>query len=72
MEELVACAQGRHVAALYARHDGEWVSYMLGAPEFVNRPFYDLFADGLPTVTPLIARSDGPANGTGWEGTAEN
>ena len=72
VEELVACAQSRQVAALYALHEGVYISYILGAPPFVNRPFYDLFADGLPTVTPLIARSDGPANGTGWEGTAEN
>ena len=60
VEELVACAQGWHVAALYAIHDGEWVSYILGAPEFVNQPFRELFADGLPAVMPLVAKSEGP------------
>ena len=58
VEDLVACAQSRHVTALYALHEGAYVSYILGAPEFVNRPFVELFADGLPPVTPLVARSE--------------
>ena len=60
VDDLAACAQGRHVAALYAIHDGEWVSYILGAPEFVNREFRELFADGLRAITPLVAKSEGP------------
>ena len=57
VEELVACAQGLGVTALYALQDGEWISYILGAPAFVNREFGELFADGLPAVTPLVAKS---------------
>ena len=60
IDDLAACAQGRHVAALYAIHDGEWVSYILGAPEFVNREFRELHGDGLPAIMPLVAKSEGP------------
>ena len=59
--ELVACAQGRGVTAVYALADGEWVSYILGAPEFVNQSFRELFAGGVPAVTPLVARSETPS-----------
>ena len=62
IEDLVACAEGRNVTALYALDGGEWVSYIVGAPELVNRSFAGLFADGVPALTPLIARSDGPAS----------
>ena len=61
IEDLVACAQSRNVTALYVRDSGQYVSYIVGAPELVNRSFAGLFADGVPTLTPLIARSDGPA-----------
>ena len=61
IEDLVACAEGRNVAVLYVLDGGAFVSNILGAPEFVNRPFTELFADGLPPVTPLVARSNGPA-----------
>ena len=60
VEEVGACAQGRGVTALYALEGGAYVSYILGAPEFVNRPFFELFADGLAPMAPLIARSEGP------------
>ncbi len=60
IEELAACAQSRHVSALYILHDGAYLSYILGAPDFVNRPFRDRFVDGVPALTPLIAKSDGP------------
>ena len=63
VEELEACAQSRDVAALYALSDGVFVSNILGAPEFVTQPFRDLFADGLPPMTPLVARSEGPPGG---------
>ena len=59
VDELVVCAQGRHVAALYALHEGDYVSYILGAPEFVNAGFRELFAGGVPPITPLVARSEG-------------
>ena len=60
VDALDACARSLGVTALYAIHDGEWVSYILGAPEFVNGEFRELFADGLPAVMPLIAKSEGP------------
>ena len=59
--DLVACAEGRNVTALYALEGGEYVSYTLGAPEFVNEDFRALFADGVPALTPLTVKSDGPA-----------
>ena len=61
VDDLVACAERRHVTALYALRDGEYVPYILGAPDFVNASFADLFADGVPSLTPLVVRSEGPA-----------
>jgi len=61
LDDLVACAEGRHVTALYALTGGEYVPYILGAPEFVNARFAELFADGVPALLPLIGRSEGPA-----------
>ena len=61
IEDLVGCAQDRHVTALYALDGGAFVSYVLGAPEFVNEDFRALFADGVPALTPLTVKSDGPA-----------
>ena len=63
VEELVACAEEAGVAALYALSEGEFVSYILGAPDFVNRASVDLFADGVPPMTPLVARSEGQPGG---------
>ena len=60
VDDLAACAEGRDVTALYVPHDGEYVPYILGAPAFVNLPFGELYPDGLPALTPLIAKSDGP------------
>ena len=60
VEDLNACARGMGVTTLYALEDGEWVSYILRAPEFANHPFRELFAEGLPAITPLVARSNGP------------
>ena len=48
------------LATLYALDGGEYVSYILGAPEFVNEDFRALFADGVPSVTPLVVKRDGP------------
>ena len=58
--ELEDCAESRAVAALYALHGGSHLAYILGAPAFVNRAFTELFAEGVPELTPLVARSDGP------------
>ena len=60
VEELSDCAASRNLTALYALHEGAYVSYILGAPEFVNSAFAALYPDGLPAVTPLVARSNGP------------
>ena len=60
VEDLVACAEGRNVTALYVLDGGEYVSYIVGAPGFVNGDFRALFTDGVPALTPLVARSDGP------------
>ena len=57
----MTCAEGRNVTALYALDGGEYVSYTLGAPEFVNEDFRALFADGVPALTPLTVQSEGPA-----------
>ena len=60
-EELEACLRSTDVTALYTVSEGEFVSYILGAPAFVNQPFRDLCADGLPPMTPLVVRSEGAA-----------
>ena len=60
VEEVEACAERRHITALYALEGGAFVSYILGAPEFVNRTFGEVYADGLPALTVLTARSEGP------------
>ena len=59
VEELGACAEGLGVTAVYTLHEGAYVSYILAAPEFVNRVFAGLFADGVPSVTPLVVKRDG-------------
>ena len=59
-EELVVCARSMDITALYALQEGVYLSYILGAPAFVNQSFRDVFADGLPFMTPLVARSEGP------------
>ena len=60
VEELEACAQSRHITAVYALAGGEYVSYIIGAPAFVNQSFRELYADGVPALMPLTAGSDGP------------
>ena len=73
VDDLVACAEGVGLAAVYALNDGVWVSYILGAPEFVNRSFRELFTEGLPPIAPLVAKSDGPpGGGSGQDGAAGN
>ena len=60
VDELVSCAESRGIVALYAPHEGVYVSHILGAPDFVNREFREIFADGLPVMVPLVAGSNGP------------
>ena len=57
------------VAPLYTLNDGEFVSYIIGAPDFVNREFRQLFADALPAITPLIAKSTSACR-TRWSGSS--
>ena len=60
VEELEACGRGFGIAAFYALHEGDWVPFVLGATDLVNRPFFGLYDDGLPALTPLVARRDSP------------
>ena len=60
VDDLDACAQNRNATAIYTLAAGEWLSYILGAPGFVNRSFRAFFADGLQADTPLLVRSEGP------------
>ena len=60
IEELETCTRGQRVTALYALHEGDWVPFSPGAPDFANRPFFELYADGLPPVTPLVAKRAAP------------
>ena len=73
VEELEACARSLDITALYTPNEGEYVSYILGAPEFVNRGFRELFPEGLPAITPLVVKRDGPpGGGSGQDGAAGN
>ena len=60
VEALADAAESRGLAALYVLHEGRYVAYFPEAPDFVNRPFAELFADGVPALTPLVAASAGP------------
>ena len=60
VEELVSCAESRDIVARYALHEGVYVPYILGAPDFVSREFRKLFPNGLPVMAPLVAGSNGP------------
>ncbi len=73
VEELEACGRGLGITAFHALHEGDWAPFILGAPDFVNRPFFELFADGLPALTPLVATRDSPpAANAGSDEAAEN
>ena len=61
LDDLVSCAQGRHITALYALSEGEYLPYIVGAPDFATARFRGLFADGVPALLPLVVRSEGPA-----------
>ena len=54
--ELAACARRLGLSAFYHYQDGSWAAYFLDAPEFLNRPFRNRFAAGLPPGTLLIAK----------------
>ena len=58
VQATVACAQAHGISSLYALEDGAWVSYVVGAPPFVNAAFIDVFSNGVPALTPLLVRQD--------------
>ena len=70
VEELEACAQSRHITAVYALAGGEYVSYIIGAPAFANQSFRELYTDGVPSLTPLTASSEGPPTADPAAGSA--
>ena len=53
LEDLVVCAVNRYVVAVYVLDNGVYAPYIVGAPDFVNADFRELYADGIPPVTPL-------------------
>ena len=59
--QLEGCARSMQVTAFYSWVDGDFVPYILGAPDFVNERFRALFPNDLPADTPLIAQRDLPA-----------
>ena len=63
VEDLAACAEGRNVTALYALAGGEYVSYILGAPEFVNEDFRALFAGRRPRAPAADRQERGARDG---------
>ena len=58
VEALGDCAQSLGVDALYHYRDSAWVGLFLEAPEFLNRPFRDRFAEGVPGGEVLIGKRD--------------
>ena len=61
--DLEACAEHVGMGSLYVRLEDAWVSLILGAPEFVNRALRELFAEGVPADTPMIAQRADPDSG---------
>ena len=57
-------APGTRLEAAWALHEGEWVGWIASAPDAVNRPFAELYADGLPPLTPLVVCSERPPPAT--------
>ena len=62
VDSLDACARGLGVAALNALVDGRYVTYIPGAPAFINEAFRETFPHGLPPGTPLVARAEPAAD----------
>lgn len=46
------------VTFVYALVEGEYVPYILGAPEFATARFRALFPDGAPAATPFTVRPE--------------
>lgn len=58
--DLEACSRSLGVTALCALVEGEYVPYILGAPEFATARFGALYPDAVPAATPLTVRSAKP------------
>ena len=58
--DLEACAVHLGVEALYVLVEEQYVSLILGAPEFVNRSFVERFSDGVPAGASMIAKRSLP------------
>ena len=63
IDALEACARRLSVTAVYAWDGNVYVSYILGAPAFVNERFVALFPDGIPAGTSVVARRSTPSPG---------
>ena len=68
-DDLAACAANRGVTALDALVEGEHVSSIGGASEFMSTAFRELYAEGLLPATPLFARREPRATVTGGDAT---
>ena len=60
VDDLHDCVSSRGIRVVWVLHEGDWVSYLPKAHEDRNRAFRDLYAGGLPPVTPLVVRGDDP------------
>jgi len=54
MNELLAAAVAEDVTTIAATVNGEFVTYVVGAPEFVNAAFNAHFSGGVDAQTPLV------------------
>ncbi len=60
VDDLHDCVSSRGVRVVYVLHEGEWVPYRPVAHADRKRAFRELFAGGLPPVTPLVVLWDDP------------
>ena len=58
-EDLIEGASGPIAPSSYTLEGGGYVPYILDAPDFVHRSFSDLFAAGVPSLTPHLPPSVG-------------
>lgn len=54
MDGLVAAAQAEGVTTISATVNGKFMTYVVGAPEFVNAAFKAHFSGGVDAQTPLV------------------
>ena len=56
LSDLEACARDLSYSAIYHDLDGVWTALFFGAPEFLNQPFRNRFANGIAAGEVLIGR----------------